>query len=208
MNYFQQLADGAEPLDVPLEPDYEVAHNLLQAYLRLWFVVNWPDYAHKNAIPKLFKLERWEGGVEHWKYVSDSPVDSIFPHNATLRLTFQIRPMALASLQDRVPIQHPFTHCLECTEQNILCSRFQKAIESSFRRKCNACKAGRREYICSEPPIFVSAQQNYPPCDDCTRDNVYCHGFEKDIRNRCEACLKGRKRCSYDTARFDELVRI
>ena len=87
MDHFQQLAGGAEPLDVPLDSGYEVAHNLLQAHLRLWFVINWPDYAHKNAIPKLFKLERWEGGVEHWKYASNSPVGSIVPHNATLRLT-------------------------------------------------------------------------------------------------------------------------
>jgi hypothetical protein len=60
MDHFQQLTGGAEPLDVPLDSGYEVAHNLLQAHLRLWFVRNWPDYAHKNAIPKLFKLERWE----------------------------------------------------------------------------------------------------------------------------------------------------
>jgi hypothetical protein len=86
MDHFQQLAGGAEPLDVPLDSGYEVAHNLLQAHLRLWFVINWPDYAHQNAIPKLFKLERWEGGVEHWKYASNSPV-GIVPHNATLRLT-------------------------------------------------------------------------------------------------------------------------
>jgi hypothetical protein len=206
--HFQQLAGGAEPLDVPLDSGYEVAHNLLQAHLRLWFVINWPDYAHKNAIPKLFKLERWEGGVEHWKYASNSPVSPIFLHNTTLRLTFQIRPMALTSLQDRVSTQHPFTPCLECTERNVFCSGFQKATESRFQRKCDACKAGGREYICSEPPIFVPVQQNYPPCDECTRDNVYCHGFEKDIRNRCEACLKGRKKCSYDMARFDEPVRI
>jgi hypothetical protein len=75
--HFQQLAGGAEPLDVPLDSGYEVAHNLLQAHLRLWFVINRPDYAHNNAIPKLFKLERWEGGVEHWKYASNSPVGSI-----------------------------------------------------------------------------------------------------------------------------------
>lgn len=73
---------------MPLASGYEVAHNLLQARLRLWFVINWLDYAHKNAIPKLFKLERWEGGVEHWKHASNSPVGSIVPHNAILRLTF------------------------------------------------------------------------------------------------------------------------
>jgi hypothetical protein len=208
MDHFQQLAGGAEPLDVPLDSGYEVAHSLLQAHLRLWFVINRPDYAHQNAIPKLFKLERWEGGVEHWKYASNSPVGSIVPQNATLRLTFQIRPMALVSLQERVSIQYPFTPCLECTERNVLCSGFQKATESGFPRKCDACKAGGREYKCSKPPIFVPVPQNYPPCDECTSDNVYCHGFEKDIRNRCEACLKGRKNCSYDMARFDEPVRI
>jgi hypothetical protein len=84
VDHFQQLAGGAEPLGVPLDSGYEVAHNLLQAHLRLWFVVNRPDYAHSNAIPKLFKLERWEGGVGHWKYASNSPVGSIFLHNATL----------------------------------------------------------------------------------------------------------------------------
>jgi hypothetical protein len=83
VDHFQQLTGGAEPLDVPLDSGYEVAHNLLQAHLRLWFVINRPDYAHKNAIPKLFKLERWEGGVEDWKYASNSPVGFIF-HNATL----------------------------------------------------------------------------------------------------------------------------
>ena len=101
--------------------------------------------------------------------------------------------MALASLQDRVSNQHPFTSCLECTERNVFSSGFQKATESGFRRKCDVCKAGGREYKSSEPPIFVPVQQNYPPCDECTLDNVYCHGFEKDIRNRCEACLKGEK---------------
>lgn len=84
VDHFQQLAGGAEPLGVPLDSGYEVAHNLLQAHLRLWFVVNRSDYAHNNAIPKLFKLERWEGGVGHWKYASNSPVGSIFLHNATL----------------------------------------------------------------------------------------------------------------------------
>jgi hypothetical protein len=34
---------------------------------------------------------------------------------------------------------------------------------------------------------------NHPPCGECTHDNVYGHGFEMDLRNRCEACLKRRK---------------
>ena len=34
VDYFQQLTGGVEPLDVPLDSGYEVAHNLLQAHLR------------------------------------------------------------------------------------------------------------------------------------------------------------------------------
>jgi hypothetical protein len=51
-------------------------------------VINRPDYAHKEAIPKLFKLERWEGGIEHWEYASNSPVYFIFPRAQRPSLTF------------------------------------------------------------------------------------------------------------------------
>lgn len=80
IDHFRKLTDGAEPGEMPLDSGYEVAHSLLQAHLRSWLVINHPEYTHKNAIPKLFKLERWEGGVEHWKFASNSPVHFIPPH--------------------------------------------------------------------------------------------------------------------------------
>jgi hypothetical protein len=79
IDHFRKLTDGAEPHEMPLDSGYEVAHSLLQAHLRSWFVINRPDYAHENAIPKLFKLERWEGGIEHWKFASNSPVCMFHP---------------------------------------------------------------------------------------------------------------------------------
>jgi hypothetical protein len=88
IDHFRQLTDGAEPREMPLDSGYEVAHTLLQANLRSWFVINRPGHAHSNAIPKLFKLERWEGGIEHWKFASNSPVGSILPHVHSPSLTF------------------------------------------------------------------------------------------------------------------------
>jgi hypothetical protein len=89
IDHFRRLTDGAEPREMPLDSGYEVAHSLLQAHLRSWFVINRPDYAHKNAIPKLFKLDRWEGGIEHWKFASNSPVSFILPrvHNPSLTVS-------------------------------------------------------------------------------------------------------------------------
>jgi hypothetical protein len=88
IDHFRQLTDGAEPRQLPLDSGYEVAHTLLQAHLHSWFVINRPDYAHKNAIPKIFKLERWEGGIEHWKFASNNPVCPVLPHAHVLSLTF------------------------------------------------------------------------------------------------------------------------
>jgi hypothetical protein len=87
IDHFRKLTDGAEPGEMPLDSGYEVAHSLLQAHLRSWLVINRPEYTHKNAIPKLFKLERWEGGIEHWKFASNSPVRFILPRISRPGLT-------------------------------------------------------------------------------------------------------------------------
>lgn len=80
IDHFREVTDGAEPREVSLCSGYEVAHVLLQAHLRSWFATNCPHYAHNNAIPRLFKLERWEGGIEHWRLASNCPMSSILLH--------------------------------------------------------------------------------------------------------------------------------
>ena len=80
IDHFRQLTVGVDPEVKILDSGYEVAHTLLQADLRLWYVINRPDFAHKNAIPKLFKLERWDGGIEHWRFASNLPVICILPY--------------------------------------------------------------------------------------------------------------------------------
>ena len=87
IDHFRQLTDGVSPRTVTLDFGYDVAHTLLQAHLRLWFVINRPDHAHNKSIPKLFKLERWNGGIEDWKLASNFPVILILPHTRTYNLT-------------------------------------------------------------------------------------------------------------------------
>jgi hypothetical protein len=77
IDHFRAVTDRAKPREAPLDSGYEVAQVLLQAHLRSWFVTNRPHPAHNNAIPKLSKLERCEGGIEHWRFASNCSVSSI-----------------------------------------------------------------------------------------------------------------------------------
>ena len=87
IDHFRQLTDGISPRTVSLDSGYDVAHTLLQAHLRLWFVINRPDLAHDKSIPRLFKLERWSGGIEDWKLASNFPVILMLPNTHTYNLT-------------------------------------------------------------------------------------------------------------------------
>lgn len=73
IRHYRRLTE-AEPPEVPLDGGYETAHCYLQARLRVWFVENRPEFAYTNTIPKLFKLERWAGGIRQWSFASNSPV--------------------------------------------------------------------------------------------------------------------------------------
>ena len=79
IEHFRQLTGGVNPTLITLDSGYEVAQTLLQAHLRLWFVENRPKFAHNNEIPRLFKLERWNGGIKDWKSAINFAVSLILP---------------------------------------------------------------------------------------------------------------------------------
>lgn len=77
--HFKRLTGGVMPHGIPFDSGYDIAYMFLQAQLRCWLVQHRPDFAHKNAIPVLFKLERWEGGIQHWRCAKNSPVSPAVP---------------------------------------------------------------------------------------------------------------------------------
>ena len=69
--HFTHLTSSPPNFDLlPLSHGYNAAHACLQAQLLTWTFLN---PAQQKTVPALFKLERWHGGLEHWRYAPNCP---------------------------------------------------------------------------------------------------------------------------------------
>ncbi len=135
MDHFRKLTGGADPGQVPLDSGYDIAHIFLQSRLRVWYVEHHPEYTRGNVIPQLFKLGRWTGAIQHWRFASNSPVRPIVPPVSFEMLTLQVGPAGDTYSQDGAPIQQNYPACTECMRDFKYCFGFQGDI----RNRCTAC---------------------------------------------------------------------
>lgn len=123
---------------------YEAAHGQLQRQFEAWIHCNrhrshW-HRNHEGAPDVLFKLDRWYGLIEHWRYAPNSPVRShfvlcdVFADDVKCRVVYP----------NGMIMQNPtFQACRNCIYSNIRCYGHKENINEGLA--CTPCiQTGRR----------------------------------------------------------------